>query len=540
MSIPADAIVQVNPGLLVPGGTDLELNGLFAYDTPQIPPGGVVAFASLNDAKAYFLPDTEILKPIGIYFRGYNNSPIKPRLLYVARWVSKARSPYVVGAEHDTLDELKAITNGTLTLMMGEWEDTLTGLDFSAATSFSAVAAIVQTAMLASGNNSAVWNQSICTYDGVFSRFIIGSGYNPQSKDQLIFPPTGDAATAMGLDVGTAYDGLRAQPPGECMDAIKKVTTNWVTFTSGKADSIPTEDEQLAFAQWSNDQGVRYLYALYEDNPNLIEQLTTTIGQQIESSGSTDDIGYQIQDLDLPGAEENPQPAELSSTDNIGQKIQDLGLSGVAGEYGEIEYAAFLMGVAASIDYNRPDGAITTAFKAQDGIPFNVTDEAVANKLTENGFNYYGNWATANDQFKFHYPGQMFGRYLWVDTYLNAIWLNNALQVSLMSGLSSVGRSPHNARGYAMVRAWMLDPIQRALSAGVIDTGIVLDESQKAEIAAQAGMDISAQLQTSGYFIQILDPGPVPRKERKSPIINFWYTYGGSIQQLVLASRAIV
>jgi hypothetical protein len=285
------------------------------------------------------------------------------------------------------------------------------------------------------------------------------------------------------------------------MDAVKQVTTNWVTFTSGKVTTIPTEVEQLEFAKWSSDQGVRHLYVLYEDNPNLIEQ---------------------------------------GNTDNIGRQIQDLDLSGVAGEYGEIEYAAFLMGVAASIDYNRPDGAITTAFKAQDGIAFNVTDEPTANQLTTNGFNYYGDWATANDQFKFHYPGQMYGRYLWVDTYLNAIWLNNALQVSLMAGLSSVGRSPHNAKGYALVRAWLLDPILRAKSSGVIDDGIVLDESQKAEIAAQAGMDISSQLQTSGYFIQILDPGAVARKERKSPIINFWYTYGGSIQMLVVASRAIV
>ncbi|MFJ7315271.1 DUF3383 domain-containing protein [Pseudomonas sp. NPDC098747] len=499
MSIPASAIVEVNPGLLVPGGTDLELNGLFAYDTPLIPPGAVWAFASAEDAKAVFPPDADILAPISIYFRGYNNSPIKPRALFIARWTAEATPPYVIGVKHLSLVELKAVSDGELTLTMGGESETISDLDFSAATSFSDIAAIVQAAMIAAASADPFWLASVCTYDGVSKRFTIGSSH--KATEGVIAVPTGDAALALGLASGMPFQGALAQSPTACMDAVKRVTTNWVTFTSGKVTSIPTEPEQLEFAKWSSDQGVRHLYVLYEDNPNLIEQ---------------------------------------GNTDNIGRQIQDLDLSGVAGEYGEIEYAAFLMGVAASIDYNRPDGAITTAFKAQDGIVFNVTDEATANQLTENGFNYYGDWATANDQFKFHYPGQMFGRYLWVDTYLNAIWLNNALQVSLMSGLSSVGRSPHNAKGYALVRAWMLDPILRALSAGIIDTGITLSESQKAEIAAQAGMDISSQLQTSGYFIQILDPGAVARKDRQSPIINFWYTYGGSIQKLVVASRAIV
>lgn len=499
MSIPADAIVRVNPSLLEPGGTDLELNGLFAYDTPYIPPGSVFAFASYTDAKAFFPPESDILAPLNIYFLGYDNSPIKPRLVYIARWASTATAPYVIGVKHDPLPQLKTIDAGSLTLTMNGQTETLTGLDFSAATSYSDVAAIVQAEMRTADDTNAFWVAGVCTYDGVNKRFTIGSTATTAEAD--IAAPTGDAAVAMGLTLGMPFQGVAAQTPAQCMDAVKKVTTNWVTFTSGKVESIPTEAEQLAFSTWSNSQGVRHLYVLYDDSPELTTQGNTT---------------------------------------NIGRQIQDLDLSAVAAEYGEIEYAAFLMGVAASIDYNRPGGAITTALKSQSGLLFNVTDETSAVLLEANGFNYYGDWATANDQFKFHYPGQMFGQYQWVDTYLNAIWMNNALQVALMTGLKSIGRAPYNESGYTLVRAWMQDPVQRALSAGVIDTDIVLSESQKADLTNQAGMDISSQLAISGYFIQILDPGPQARKARMSPIINFWYTYGGAIQKLVVASKAIV
>jgi hypothetical protein len=114
------------------------------------------------------------------------------------------------------------------------------------------------------------------------------------------------------------------------------------------------------------------------------------------------------------------------------------------------------------------------------------------------------------------------------------------LQVAMMSGIKNTGRVPYNEKGYTRVRGWMQDPTQRALSSGVIDADVVLSESQRDEVNQKAGMDIASQLQMTGYFIQIKDPGPIARKNRQSPIINYWYTYGGAIQKLVVASQAIV
>jgi hypothetical protein len=134
----------------------------------------------------------------------------------------------------------------------------------------------------------------------------------------------------------------------------------------------------------------------------------------------------------------------------------------------------------------------------------------------------------------------MFGSYKWADTYLNAVWFNNAMQVSLMAGLKAAGREPYNQEGHDAVYSWLQDPVARALNTGVIDTGIPLSAAQANEVNSAAGLDITGQLFTNGYYIQVKAPAPAVRGQRQSPIVNVWYTYGGSIHKLVVSSNAIV
>jgi hypothetical protein len=99
---------------------------------------------------------------------------------------------------------------------------------------------------------------------------------------------------------------------------------------------------------------------------------------------------------------------------------------------------------------------------------------------------------------------------------------------------------PYNARGYTLIRAWLIDPVNRALNNAAIEKGITLSESQKAEIANEAGRDISAEIANYGYCLQVLDPGAAARVNRESPIINLWYAYAGSVQRIEVASTAVL
>jgi len=40
--------------------------------------------------------------------------------------------------------------------------------------------------------------------------------------------------------------------------------------------------------------------------------------------------------------------------------------------------------------------------------------------------------------------------------------------------------------------------------------------------------------------LQVLDPGAQVRGNRGTPVINFWYTDGGAVQQITLASIDIL
>ena len=53
-------------------------------------------------------------------------------------------------------------------------------------------------------------------------------------------------------------------------------------------------------------------------------------------------------------------------------------------------------------------------------------------------------------------------------------------------------------------------------------------------------MDISEELFTAGYFLQIVDPGAQARVNRETPVISLWYTYGGAVQRITVASTAIL
>lgn len=505
MAISASQIVQINPSLLRPGGRDLELNGLILSTNESIPTGVVLPFSDPESVSDYFGSLADESNLAQIYFKGFDNSQIKPRALFIYKMIKEAVAPWVRGAKNTaTLAQIKALTDGTLNITIGIDKAELTAIDFSSITSFSDAANVIQTKLQAqspakSSRADTNFTNATCTYSSLFNAFIITGGQT--GSNLTISGISGTVATLLNLTdeagaVTSSGSDIVSIP--DTMEAILTQTQNWATFTTLW---MPSQDEVLDYASWANGKGVEYLYVYSDNNQALLE----------------------------PGA-----------TNTIAAAIKGQNLGAVTGEYGDTRYSAFVLGMIASIDFNRLNGAITTAFKSQSGLPSNVTTSLNALYLTEKGMNFYGDYASRNESFIFHYPGQMFGKYNYIDTYVNAIWFYNALQVSLLNGLNSVKRVPYTESGYTLIRAWLQDPVNRALNNGVIDPGVVLSESQKAAINREAGLDISVSIEKSGYYIQVLDPGPQTRLTRDSATINLWYTYGGSIQRLEVSATALI
>ena len=498
MAIPASMLVTVTPRLINAGGTDLVMNGLLLTTNPLIPLSNMaLIFTSADDVGTYFGMTSDEYEFASHYFLGYDNSFKKPRSLVVAPRVLTSAPGWLRGGENAaTLAQLQAVTNGSMTITIDGTTQTLTDVDLSSVTSFSDAAAALTTAL---GTAATV------TYSSFTGAFQINSN-TVGASSSVSYATGGESGTDLSVLLNLTEaagailsPGVEAMSVAENMSAIRTVTDNWVTFTTVYQ---ATNDETLALAAWATAQGIDYLYVPWDDGAGLLDITTSTsIADQLTAASAAATAGVY---------DSNP------------------------------DTAAFVAGAIASIDWNRNQGTITLAHKHQSGLAARVTDAATATALESKTWNFYGNYATRNDQFLRFFPGCMFGDYKFIDPYINAIWLKNALQVSIMSGLGNVGRVPYNDAGYTIIRAWVQDPVNRARLNGIIDVGLSLSESQKAQVINEVGFDISKELYTNGYYIQIDDPGASVRVNRESPTISLYYTYGGSVHRIDLASTAIL
>lgn len=490
MTIPASDIVVVNPGVVGSGGNPLALNGVILSKNTLLPTGEVRAFASAAAVSAFFGPASSEYTISQTYFLGFDNSTIKPGVLLFAPYVDTARAAWLQSGSMAgvSLTELKAIPAGVLTLTVDGVSKTSSSIDLSGASSFSNAATLI-----AAGFTGP--SAPTCTWNAVNSTFTLTSPTTGNASSITFATGTLSAglmftsATGAILSQGQAID-----TPTSAMDSVKMATQNWVSFMT--MWEPVTADKEL-FAEWSNAQNQRYMYVAWDTDAQAIVQGSATC---------------------------------------FGAVAKSLDYDGVMCVYNTKELAAFVLGTVASIDFSRTNGRITAAFKSQSGFTPTVTDQQIAANLLSNGYSFYGAYATANDQFNFLYDGNLPGKWKWLDTFVNQVYLNAQFQLALLSLLTNVKSIPYNESGYSLIRAAMIDPINSGLNFGSIRAGVTLSESQKAQVNQAAGRDVSTTIEQQGYYLQILDPGAQVRGNRGTPVINFWYTDGGAVQKIVVAS----
>jgi len=492
-SIPVSQIVTINPSVVGTGGNPLALNGVFLTDNAIVPVGTLLSFASADDVGEYFGTSSTEYDLATIYFGGFTIATQLPSTIFFAPYVKTARAAWLRGTSLSgkTLATIKAIT-GSLTVTIDSVAHTYATIDLSTATSFTNAAALLTTGLGLTG--------AAVTWDSTFSKFVITSGTT--GVESTMTQCTGTAASSLGLSAGTLSQGSDVDTEVTAMNRVKAGTANWATFTT---TFEPDLTSKTAFADWSNDQNKRYLYLAWDS-----------------------DTGYLTANNDAV----------------FGAVAAKAEYNGTCVVYNTAQIAAFIMSCAACIDWDAENGRITFAFKSQSGLSTTVDTLADATAVLSNGASYYGFYGAPGEdnEYSFFYNGNVPGEYKWIDPYINQIFLNAQLQLAVVEGLLSVNSSPYNDLGKTFITAWCADPIQQALKNGTIRKGVSLSTAQKAQINAAAGLDISNELQTQGYYLQALvsETTAQTRGNRESPTINFWYMDGGSVQQITIASIAVL
>jgi hypothetical protein len=361
----------------------------------------------------------------------------------------------------------------------------------------------------------------VVTYDSVSGAFVVISSTTGASSTIGYGSGTISAGLALTLVTGAiTSQGAVAGVPATFMSAITAQTQNWATFqTLFDPDAGSGNAQKQLFAAWTNAQNNRYAYLAWDNDitPTESTDAATSLGQILKASNS----------------------------------------SGTACIYeptgSNLHLAAFLGGFAASVDFNATNGRATAAFKSQSGLGSSVTNAMAAANLIANGYNFYGTYATANQDFEFYYPGQITGPFAWFDSYINQIWLNNQLQLTLLGGVLTVFKSiPYTPAGYAILRQALTggadtatialppaSPVAQAINNGVIRQGVPLSAAQAAYVNAACGMTVDGIISTVGFYLLIQPATAQVRAARQTPPMTLFYTDGGSIQQITLGSVLI-
>ena len=577
MAIPASQTVNVVPSVISPGGTQLAMIGLMLTSNPRLPYGAVQPFPNAAAVSAYFGPTSPEAQTAIIYFGGYYGSTARPGSILFSQTPLAQVPAYVRGATVAgmSITALQGIT-GVLTVLIDGTALNTGAVNLSAATSPSAAAALITTALatanatpVTTGTGSISGASMIVTAGGsVYPGSVAPT--NPSGPGFClgqVMGGTGIAAGTIITGLGTGLGGVgtyTVTPPQTVTstaitgsianpictyDSISQsyVITSATSGFFGSSVSIPAGSLAIRLMLSALSGAIAspgtapqtfgtYLSNIQAVNNNWVSITTLfepTLIQKLQVAtwiaGQNNNYLYAMWDT-------NTAPTAAGDNTSAGYQIIQAAQSGIAPIYQDSNLGPALCGWIASLDFSRQNGRTTMAFRSAGNLTPSVTTSAIQQALVANGYNCYASNATAAQQFNYFTPGSVTGPFRWIDSYICQIQLNNAIQSSMMALLNIAPSIPYNLSGYGLIRGAAQGPIDVAVNFGTIRSGVVLSPLQASEVNAQAGLAIDTVLSARGWYLQILDPGAVVRAARGTPVITLWYMDGQSVQTITIAS----
>lgn len=494
-TIPFSEVANIIPGVLSVNGNAVDLSAVVLSESIYAPQEEVLGFANAPDAEAYFGEGSPEAAIAAGYFQGPDNATATPGALYFLGYAEAAVPGWLMGASSTpaSLAALQALS-GTLIITVGGTQFTSSSINLSAASSFSAAAADMQSAFTTP--------TFTVVYDALHQAFLITS--NATGAAATITYCTGTLAVGVGLAAasgGTLSQGANTTTPAATMNWLISTFQNWATFLTTWASS---QNEQEEFAAWSNSVAPRYAYLSWD---------TATADETFNNPECFG--GY------------------LGSTATVG----------TLPIYGAAVHAAFVASYAACLNFNQRKGRKTLCFQSQAGLAASVDDTVTYGAVTSNGYNVYGAFGSNNpaNNAEWMTPGSVSGKWLWADTYFNQIWLNANLQLGIVNGFRAIGQIPYNSDGDALLAGFCAGAISAALNFGAIQTNIPLSASQIQQIINLIGSDVSPTITAQGYYLYTDAAGTAEsvRAARQSPPAILLYQDGESVQSIAMPSIVI-
>lgn len=430
-------------------------------DNTLVPAGEVIEMDNAADVATYFGTSSEEYARAVVYFGFVSKVITAPKKISFSRWASAAAVARIYGSTKTfAVAQFTGISNGALALTLGSYTATVTGVDFTAATTLSNIASTLQTAIRAVTAGGTPWTGATVTYNATKQRFeLVAGGTAGLMPVSVGTAGSGtDLATYLGWDsTGVFSPGVAAEEPLDAFITSAEASDNFGSFVFV---GTLTLDQVVAVAQQNDTYNVKFI-------------------QLVPVSQSNAPTYY----------------AALSGISGV-----SMTLSPLAGEYPELLPAMVL----AATDYTRRASTQNYMFQQADFTP-SVTTNAVANAMDAVRANYYGRTQTAGQFLDFYQRGVMMG--LPVDpvdlnTYANEMWLKDAVGAALMQLLLALSKVSANSAGRSQILATIQPIIEQAIFNGTISVGKPLSSSQKLYIGTVTGDEKAwRQVFSLGYWL---------------------------------------
>jgi hypothetical protein len=480
--------------------------GLFLTKNAIIPNDGtnnVMEFPDLESVGDYFGTSSDEYARANNYFLNSENLTTTAPYILFAKYIDANLAPYIRGGQiygSAALATLQAINAGAMSVVFDGITTSISAVDLTAAVSFSAVAAAIETKLIAAGLADAT-----VTYSSVTKAFTISNGV-VTGTSTVDYSPVSPLATALGVTQASGAvlsQGAVALTVPENLDSYLLIAKNWKNFTTVFA---PDEQFVIDACTWENTPGNTRCYVFGIVEANLL------------IPGNTSNIAYALLD-------------EGYATEDADGKIKYN--VAIMPNYGESDISAFIMGTAAAVDYTQANAVVGYSYKTQAGIGNIIINDTEYEALTQKGFNFYGRYNSSFNSFDFTQNGSVGGDFKWFDFHNNQFWLVNTIEDSLAAFFAAAPIVANDTTGYGQVMSVLTGVANQGLRNGVITPGEAFSNATIAVLKQQSGgIDVAAFLTQKGYYIQIVTPTPEQRANRDPLNFTFWYASAGAINKI--------
>ena len=425
----------------------------------RVPTGAVLNYSSSTletSLREYFGATSEEYKRAAYYFGFISKVATSPKNIQFSRFADADTSAQVFGSELPLLSVLNTITAGAFDIILGGVTFSVTGLDFSADTTYAEVASALQTAIRAEGGALAT---ATVTYDA--SRTTFNFDTNGTADGDISFTAPDDILDVIGWGENATFsNGVSAQTVTDTLGASTNLNNNYGSF-----DFIGdlTNDQIVERAVFANGRNVEFM--------NLQRVLSTnraTIAGLVSGYAST-----------------------------------GLVLAPLATEYPQLLPAAIL----ASLNYEQPAASANFMYQTDSRLTPSVTTDAEADTNDALEVNYYGQTQEAGVNLSFLQRGRLTGGATApkaMGVHANEQWLKSYLKSQFLSMFIALQQVSADLVGQGIGMSYLDAGIALGLTNGSIAVGKTLTTTQINYITQLTG-DSRAYLevQSRGYWYNV-------------------------------------